>query len=156
MTPAAAKDPALSVRLPRFAVISGLGWLLDVSVLLSLVTLGTDVLVANMIGAWLAVSFVFVAAQRAVFLRARAGVARLYLSYLVWHAVMILAASVAIDQAAAVIAACGPLPEGTPGCALAANPTVAAGLAKIVVTPVTLYANYVFMGWLLEARVSWL
>ena len=54
-------------RLSIFTVISGLGWLIDMVLFLALVRAGMDPFFANLIGAFVAVTFVFVFAQRHVF-----------------------------------------------------------------------------------------
>lgn len=143
------------VRLPKFALISGIGWMLDIGVTLGLVAAGSDVMVANMIGAGLAVSFVFIAAQRHVFFAEDRSLVGFFAVYLVWQVMAITAASFAIDQLAAFLSSCGAGAFAQRACGLLGDPTLAAGIAKVAVTPITMYLNFLFMGWLSEARISW-
>jgi len=122
-----------------FAGISGLGWLIDLS-LFSLLSLATDLgpFAANLLSAGVAVTFVYFASARHVF-RYRGGylLAKL-LAYIAFNVLAITAASAAIGLLASAIS--GPLGElaGKDGEALAGL------LAKIAVTPLTLAANFAF------------
>jgi putative flippase GtrA len=147
-------------RLSRFTLISGGGWLLDVGVMLGLVAAGTSPFVANLIGALCGVSSVFVLAQRRVFTTLGGGGVRwrLFLPYLCWQAVAIPAASALVALIANVAAGAAEIPAAwfavvSPVTISAA--VIAAGVAKVAVTPLTLYANFVFSGWLMERRVAW-
>jgi hypothetical protein len=42
-----------------------------------------------------------------------------------------------------------------PLCGVVSTPWIAAAVAKCLVTPLTLYSNYVFTSWAIEARASW-
>jgi putative flippase GtrA len=108
---------------------------------------GLAVAPANMIGAAVAVSFVYVTAQRHIFRRKPGRLTALQrgLAYGVYQALAIAAASALIGMLAWTLQAM------VPGVAM----PVVAGLSKIAITPLTLYSNFVFMGWLLEGRVAW-
>ena len=144
-----------SVRLPKFAVISGFGWLLDVGILYSLVSLGSDVFYANCISAGTAVTFVFFASQRSLFEFNRRSLSKSFLLYVLWQVVMVVLASFAVDALATA------LPRGVSALGiprylgLDTPPATMTLIAKILVTPATMYLNFIFMSWLLEARVSW-
>jgi len=151
--------PLLAHRLSRFTVISGIGWTLDFTVTLCAVWAGAAVMTANGIGALCGVSFVFFAAQRQVFRRMRGGQLRLLASYLCYQAVAILAASWLIGVAADALMPAAAALSSLAGDWLAPDllpPTrvSAAAVAKALVTPLTLYSNFLFMGWLLEGKVS--
>ena len=143
-------------RLSKFTLISGCGWLLDVLTLLSLVAMGASFFAANLVGALVGVSLVFLFAQRRVFNATHAGKIRwrLFLPYLAWQAVAILLASALVDLVAILLT---PAASALAAWSASAIPAavIAAGLAKIIVTPLTLYANFLFFGWLAERRISW-
>lgn len=117
--------------LSRFALISGLGWLIDFSVF-SLLCQHLPVYVANLIGASLAVLFVFFASLRPVFLYTGHQTSRKLLHYIAYQVVAIWLASWLIDALSTVLDP------------LAWAPIV----AKIMVTPLTFAANFSFMRWL--------
>ena len=144
-------------RLPKFGLVSGIGWFLDASVLLLLVHAGIDVLYANMISAGLAVTFVFIVAQRAIFFSRERNPLRMFLCYLLWQIVAIYLASIAVDLLSTAIGACASWTGGdfAEACTFVSVSEIATALAKVTVTPLTMYANFVFMSWLIEARLSW-
>jgi len=134
-------------RLSRFTLISGIGWCMDVGLTLGLVAAGLAVAPANMIGATVAVSFVYVTAQRHIFRRKPGRLTALQrgLAYAGYQGLAIAAASMLIGLLAWALQAAVPF----------AAVTVVAGISKIAITPLTLYSNFVFMGWLLEGRLAW-
>jgi putative flippase GtrA len=152
-----ARSAATSFRLPKFAIVSGAGWCLDIIIFLTLVQLRVHVFLANMIGAALAVTFVFVVSQRSIFIVRRKRIIWAFIAYLGWHAVMITLASLAIAWLSAAISSCsGWVPAlAVPLCATVSAHWLAAASAKCLVTPLTLYANFVFSSWIIEARASW-
>jgi len=117
--------------LSRFALISGLGWLIDFSVFSSLCYL-LPVYAANLIGASLAVLFVFYASLRPVFMYAGQQTSRKLFQYIAYQVVAIWLASLLIDTLSVVL-------SGMPWAPL---------MAKIAVTPLTFAANFLFMRWL--------
>lgn len=134
-------------RLSRFTLLSGIGWTIDVGLTLGLVTIGLPVAIANAVGAATAVSFVYATALRHVFQSRPSrfpGFGR-FARYLVYQVFAIAAASALI----------GALAEGLSLVFVAATATQSAAAAKVVVTPLTLYSNYVFMSWLVEGRAIW-
>ncbi len=143
-------------RLSKFTLISGCGWILDVLVLLGLVAMGTPFFTANLAGALCGVSFVFLFAQRRVFTATHGGKVRwqLFLPYLLWQIFAILLASVMVDWVALWLVPSAESLAAWSGTGIPAA-MIAAGLAKVVVTPVTLYANFLFFGWLAERRILW-
>jgi len=126
-----------------FTLISGLGWLGDFSLLTTLLALGYPVFLANFIGAFVAVTFVFFIARKHIFSTVPERSLKTTLGlYWVWQACAITAAS------AATAALAGLLFEQN-----ILDTLFSAGMsAKILVTPVTLIANFVFMRTLLERR----
>lgn len=143
-------------RLSKFTLISGAGWALDLLVLLGLVAIGLPAFGANIAGALCGTGLVFCFAQQRVFTQGSGGRIRwrLLLPYLLWQCLAILAASGLVHLLAPPLspAAAGLLSWSGLAVPL---PVLAAALAKIAVTPVTLYANFLFFGWLAERRISW-
>lgn len=100
-----------------------------------------------MVGAALAVTFVYITAQRKVFRLARVNLSRWirFLSYVLYQVIAILIASLLIAAAAFALHL----------LFLDLDRTVAAAIAKIAVTPLTMYSNFLFMGWLIEGVIRW-
>ncbi|MBB4199231.1 hypothetical protein CCR94_20990 [Rhodoblastus sphagnicola] len=143
------------MRLHRFAIISGLGWLIDMLVMTLLVSGGVSVFIANLTSAGLAISFVFFAAQNRVFIDNGRFLFAKFAAYFLYQAVAVPLASIVIQKLAFVLLAAAPadlfallhLHDGQ-------KLTFASLAAKVAVTPLTLYSNFLFMGWLVERRVS--
>jgi len=145
------------VKLHKFAAISGIGWTIDISVMTVLVWLGQITFVANLAGAFLAITFVFVVSQRRIFVHDGHFLGRKFIQYCLWHSVAVPLASLAIHLLAAALEHSGGQDIWiNAGMASVMPWRVAVSiLAKGLVTPATLYANFLFMGWLLERRLSW-
>lgn len=143
------------MRLHRFAIISGLGWLIDLSVMTLLVSAGVSVFLANLTSAGLAISFVFFAAQNRVFIDNGRFLFAKFAAYFLYQAIAVPVASALIQKLALVLLAAAPdglfalfhIPDGQ-------RLTVVSVAAKMAITPLTLYSNFLFMGWLVERRVS--
>lgn len=118
----------------RFGMVSGIGWLIDFCLFVSLGWLGAPVWAANMIGASVAVLFVFFASVRHVFEYEGGYLVGKLIAYVVYQAIAILAASLLID-------------------ALTRWFGLAPVLAKILVTPLTFYANFQFMSLITTGRL---
>lgn len=136
-----------------FAIISGLGWLIDVFSAVGLVQLGLSPFLASFVGAGLAVTFVFVVSRWMVFEARQARTASDFALYVVWQVFAITVASVAVAAlahllepvASRLLAGAASLPEP-----LAA----ATGAGKVMVTPLTLVANFLFLRWLTERQAT--
>lgn len=118
----------------RFAVVSGLGWLIDFSIFALLNSLGFPVWLANIVGATTAVLFVFFASVRKIFQYNGHYILWKLLNYIVYQIIAIICASLLIDFIALQF---GMLPI----------------IAKIIVTPLTFYANFQFMSFLTTGRL---
>jgi len=125
-----------------FAAISGTGWLIDMGLTMASVQLGLSPFFGSAIGAATAVTFVYVVSRLFVMGDRQIGGATDFALYVVWQVVAIAAASALVAALAhllaPLVAAIGTLD------ALA----VASGLAKVLVTPLTLIANFLFLRWL--------
>ena len=117
------------MRLARFGVVSGVGWALDFLVFSLFVHLGTAPALANAIGATLAVTWVYAASVRRIFRYGGASLRGTFAAYAAYQVVGIAAASWAVGALVEVVGV-QPL------------------LAKVLVTPCTFLANYLFMAWL--------
>jgi putative flippase GtrA len=110
----------------RFGFVSGMGWLIDFCLFSLLIWQGTPVSLANIIGASIAVLFVFFVSVRHVFEYKGGYLVGKLLAYIVYQILAILAASLAIGM-------------------LTIKLELMPIIAKIIVTPLTFYANFQFM-----------
>lgn len=147
------------MRIHWFASISGLGWLIDAITLLFLVTIGVEPFVANLCSAGLAVTLVFFVSQRALFFASSRFLVGKFCAYVAWNAFGVIVASALIAQLAevfvhwiALLTEWGLVPRWVPQ---GANRPVAVAAAKVAVTPLTMYANYVILSLIMEGRASW-
>ena len=145
-------------RIHKFALISGIGWTLDVVLFASLVAAGLRPLVANCMSAATAVVFVFAIAQRRTFVHDGSLILRKFGLYAAYNILGISLASLTVAFVAAWMleASSRYLALDAGDLLLGFVPLIVAVslAAKIVITPITLYANFLFMGWLLEGRPS--
>lgn len=121
----------------RFGVVSGLGWLIDFCLFVALGWLGAPVWAANMVGASVAVLFVFFASVRHVFEYEGGYLVGKLVAYVVYQAVAIAAASLLID-------------------ALTQWFALAPVISKILVTPLTFYANFQFMSLITTGKLRFI
>lgn len=146
-----------AVKLPAFVVISGTGWLIDFTVFNVLVALSLPIFSANLCGATCGVSFVFFAGRQFIFREVRTGIRTAILCYTGWNVVAILLMSLAIATLGHALA--GPsvqLPAqhflDSLRVPLRAG-SLAPVVAKMALTPVSMYLNFVAMGVILERRL---
>lgn len=118
----------------RFGFVSGIGWLIDFCLFVLSGWLGAPVWVANMIGASVAVLFVFFASIRHVFEYEGSYMLGKLIAYVVYQAIAILSASLLIS-------------------ALTYWFNLAPVLAKVLVTPLTFYANFQFMSFITTGKL---
>ncbi|MBW3654549.1 MAG: GtrA family protein [Gemmatimonadetes bacterium] len=112
-------------RVVRFAVVSGTGLVLDFAVFLALTGAGFSAFTANAVSGTCAVTFVYFASVRRIFSYAGRFLVRLFAAYLVYQAVGVTAASLAVAFLSAHL--------------------VAPVVAKLLILPVTFSCNYLFM-----------
>lgn len=118
----------------HFGVISGIGWLIDFSVFSGLAWAGVPVWAANMAGASIAVLFVFFSSVRRVFRYQGSYLLGKLIAYIAYQVVAITLASLLID-------------------ALTQWMGIAPLLSKVLVTPLTFYANFQFMSFITTGRL---
>jgi len=118
----------------RFAIVSGLGWLIDFAIFTLMTLANLPVWLANTTGATTAVLFVFFASVRKVFQYKGHYIVGKLMTYVVYQVIAILCASFLIDF-------------------ITHQFTLFPLLAKVIVTPLTFYANFQFMSYLTTGRL---
>jgi putative flippase GtrA len=128
----------LDLKISRYTLIAGIGWILDFSIFGCLVHLGAGAGWSNLISAGVGVTWAYFMSTRHVF-----GYQGHFLwpKFMVYVGYQVLAVSLA-SLAVSLLQAWWPTSLG----ALA---------AKVAVTPFTYYANFVFMGLLLTHKIMW-
>ena len=148
------------VRIHGFALYSGIGWLGDFSLFTLLAYAGVNLYAANMAGATCAVTFVFVATRKRIFLHSRTPYRAALAAYLAWNVVAILLASLAVGLIGRLLlwpAVVEPVGRLLALAHLGFDPRrLVPPAAKIAVTPVTMYFNYLAMGVINERRFSFI
>jgi putative flippase GtrA len=118
-------------RILQFAAVSGTGLVLDYTVYTLLCLGGMAAGWANLISATCGVTFVFFASARRIFFAEHRNLSRQFGVYLLYQALAVSAASLAVGAAT----------DAFGGRYL---------LGKTVILPLSFTANYLFMGWLLS------
>jgi len=136
----------LNADFGKFALVSGTGWVIDVALTVLLVDLGLTAFWGSAAGAAVAVTFVYVVSRLAFFGQRQLGDAKAFGAYIVWQVCAIAAASLLVAALASLLADF--LASGGLAVAGLETAAVAAGVAKALVTPLTLIANFLFMRWL--------
>lgn len=113
--------------LNRFALVSGIGWLVDFA-LFSLLCQVIPVYAANLLGASVAVTLVFFLSLRPIFMYQGRRTAGKLAQYILYQVVAIWLASLLIHQVSLW--------------------TYHPVMAKVLVTPLTFLCNFFFMRWL--------
>jgi len=128
-----------------FALISGTGWVLDLVVTVVLVNAGLAPFWASLIGAALAVTFVYFMSRVMVFETSNLGQSIDYVFYMGWQVVAITLASYAVAKLSYALE---PIVAARRDMTLSEALAIASGIGKVLVTPVTLIANFLFLRWL--------
>jgi putative flippase GtrA len=125
----------------RFAGLSGCGWLFDLCLLTTLVEI-TQIgpAWANMISSMSAAAIVFLIARDRIFTSAGGAAPVRLIAYVAYTALQVAIASAAIG------ALVHPIAAEAQGLGLAGVSTLAAVLAKIIVTPAQLALNFLVAG----------
>jgi putative flippase GtrA len=122
-----------SKQVACFALVSGIGWAIDFSVFAMLTTQGLSPFTANVLGAGLAVTWVFFTSVRRIFGDRDHFLLGKFAMYALWQVAGISVASLAISL-------------------LHQDAGMTALWAKILVTPATFLANFAVMSWLTTPR----
>jgi putative flippase GtrA len=144
-------------RLPEFVLVSGVGWLIDFSIFSTLTSGGVTPFSANLISAGTAVLFVFAVCRRALFRNSPRPLHKAITLYVIYNIAAIAVASLFVQLLGRRIAPelnqilAFVLSKGY-GSSLA-HVALAPIVAKVVVTPLTLYANFVAMNYINLCRL---
>lgn len=146
----------IKIRIHKFIIISGLCWILDIAITYILIEAGAQVFVSNMIGATFAVILVFITSQYHVFYtEGRISICN-FMKYCIFQSVTVPTASYIIQMIYLTM-----LDDNIShflrvflGIGVILPNSLTAIVAKIILTPITLFINYVFMGWILEKKIS--
>lgn len=118
----------------KFTAVSGIGWFIDISLFYSLIWyFNLNTLYANLIGAFVAVTLVFFVSIHKVFIKGKSILLNKFLVYLFYQVVSISLFSKIIDWLSHVI------------LFITIDSVSAAMASKIILTPITLIINYIFM-----------
>lgn len=129
--------PPLLVSFLKFGGLSGLGWLADASILLFLVSaFGMTPFAANFISSCIAALAVFLVSRELVFDKASGRTGLRVVGYLAYVLILIGVASLAAQLIATWVRGL----DGTYGIAVSA--TMAAAVAKVLITPPQLVLNF--------------
>ncbi len=132
-----------------FVAISGLGWLLDVTVFMTLSgPVGWQPVAANVVSGSCGSLFVFIVSASGIFQRNDGGMGQKVLVLLTFNLVVILASSLLLGLIATGLAA------AAQGYGWAARPAAIRLLAKVIVTPATLLLNFLVVRFLVERFVG--
>lgn len=160
LDPAVGKPRVRAPRLSYFTIVSGLGWCLDFAIFNVLVGRGEPGFLANCISATTAVTFVFVFARRWIFRMHAGSLASAVLKYALWNIIAIAAASQMIRLLGAELASLdtGEIARLVQSVApiRMSGAQIAYNLAKILVTPLTMYMNFLVMGYIVERQISFI
>lgn len=143
------RAPPLLVSFLKFGGLSGLGWLADTCILLTLVgVFGMTPFAANVISSCTAALSVFLVSRELVFSKASGRTSLRILAYLAYVLVAIGIASVAVQWLSVW------LPEFAGARGIALSATAVAGIAKVLVTPPQLVLNFIVSRFMSERRVG--
>ena len=145
-------------KLPAFTLLSGIGWCIDFAIFNFLIALGQTYFVSNLISAAIAVSFVLITARRWVFRDHIGSLDAVVAKYVLWNVVAITVASLLIHLAAigleqfdirAISAAIARVTDYVPD-----KTAIVSNLSKLLITLITMYANFIAVGYIVERRFS--
>ena len=132
-----------------FVAISGLGWLFDFTVFMTLSgPVGWPRLAANIVSGSCGSLFVFIVSATGIFQRNQGGMGQKVVVLLTFNTIVIVASSFLLVLIAATLEAVGQ----SHGWVL--QPYVISSLAKIIVTPATLLLNFLVVRFLVERFVG--
>jgi putative flippase GtrA len=146
------------LKLPSFTLLSGIGWCIDFAIFNTLVTLGHTYFASNLVSASVAVTFILIAARRWIFRHHAESLHVVVAKYVIWNVVAVTAASFLIQLIATglehidlsgVLAGAGQVTGKIPD-----KKAIVSNVAKLLVTPITMYANFLAVGYIIERRFS--
>lgn len=127
----------------KFFGISGIGWLIDMVIFTALTNLEVNTILSNIISSLVAVTFVYFTSTKKIFINKneKINLNKKYVVYIIYQVLMILASSTLIGLI-------------NNGIILYINYEIflkySKIIAKILVTPLTMICNFIFMKLLIE------
>lgn len=127
----------------KFFGISGIGWLIDMVIFTTLTNLEINTILSNIISSLMAVTFVYFTSTKKIFINKneKINLNKKYVVYIIYQVLMILASSTLIGLI-------------NNGIILYINYEIflkySKIIAKILVTPLTMICNFIFMKLLIE------
>lgn len=127
----------------KFFGISGIGWLIDMVIFTALTNLEVNTILSNIISSLVAVTFVYFTSTKKIFINKneKINLNKKYVVYIIYQVLMILASSTLIGLI-------------NNGIILYFNYEIflkySKIIAKILVTPLTMICNFIFMKLLIE------
>ncbi|QGN56107.1 hypothetical protein GKE62_17710 [Novosphingobium sp. Gsoil 351] len=146
------------LKLPAFTLLSGIGWCIDFVIFNYLVALDHTYFASNLVSAAVAVSFVLITARHWIFRNHVESLHGVVVKYVLWNVVSVTAASFFVQITASgleqidlsgIASATGHVTGMTPN-----RVTIVSNLSKLLVTPITMYANFLAVGYIVERRFS--
>ena len=133
----------LIVQALKFFMISGIGWIMDMCIFTILTTYTkVPTIVCNIISSIAAVTYVYITSTRKTFINTskKRNLKNKYVYYIIYQVCMILLSSTLI----------GLLSRGLGKVSIEIISKYCKIIAKIIMTPVTMICNFIFMKWLIE------
>lgn len=127
----------------KFFGISGIGWLIDMVIFTALTNLEVNTILSNIISSLVAVTFVYFTSTKKIFINKneKINLNKKYVVYIIYQVLMILASSTLIGLI-------------NKGIILYINYEIflkySKIITKILVTPLTMICNFIFMKLLIE------
>lgn len=125
-----------------FFGLSGIGWLIDMSIYSILVNFNVHTIIANIISSFVAVTFVYTTSTKKIFknINEDFNVKKKYIVYIVYQILIILISSTLINI----------LSNEIINCEISLIANYHRIFAKVFVTPLTMITNFIFMKFLIE------
>ena len=125
-----------------FFGLSGIGWLIDMSIYSILTYFNVYTILANIISSFVAVTFVYLTSTKKIFVNINDSfnVKKKYIVYILYQVIIVLISSTIINLIA----------ENLVNIDIKLIADYAKISAKIIVTPFTMITNFIFMKFLIE------
>lgn len=125
-----------------FFGLSGIGWLIDMSIYSILTYFNVYTILANIISSFVAVTFVYLTSTKKIFVNINDSfnVKKKYIVYILYQVIIVLISSTIINLIA----------ENLVNIDIKLITDYAKISAKIIVTPFTMITNFIFMKFLIE------
>lgn len=125
-----------------FFGLSGIGWLIDMSIYSILTYFNVYTILANIISSFVAVTFVYLTSTKKIFVNINDSfnVKKKYIVYILYQVIIVLISSTIINFIA----------ENLVNFDIKLIANYAKISAKIIVTPFTMITNFIFMKFLIE------